>query len=136
MKDEKLSRVDFNALRDKNENHIIVTFEPPLTILVNRFRRFPPTQEIEHCASVTFHLDFECDSMYTDQNKNVIMATFESIKILEYNQEVPINYFDEDGRLKHKWETIDNQHLSLIDIVVLPDEVTKIVNMAISMNNK
>lgn len=32
MKDKKTSCINFNDLRDKNENHIILTFNPPLTI--------------------------------------------------------------------------------------------------------
>ena len=122
--------IELDSVRD-HDGAIIVCFNPPQTIYVKDYLGF--SKEITHCVVAIFFPNFEVHEAYKSRYGDTIQAKFECHALDEYNKEVPINYIDDtDGKIKHKWETIDKQYLSLKDIVILRSEAEKIIEMALS----
>ena len=130
MSQFEISHIKLDSIRE-HDGAIVVVFNPPQTICVKNYRG--KKEELTHCHVAIFYPKFEVDEGYTCRSSEVIQATFECHELDEYNQVKPINYTDDtDGKIKHKWEAIDSQYLSLKEIVILRSEVQKIIEMALS----
>ena len=86
-------------------------------------------REINQCICIIFYLDFVC------HNKSAIHADFIGLDIDEYNEEKPVNYFDEEtDEIKHKYMVTDEQSLNITGIQVSAAEIMSVCNMVIEFS--
>ena len=130
MSENEPAKLDLNSLRE-HDGAITVCFNPPLNIYVKDY--LGKTKELKQCVVAIFYPKYEVNESYTSRYGEVIWAKFDCRGLDEYNQEVPVNYYDKKNkRIEHEMEVIDESYLVLKDIIILRSEVQKIVEMALN----